>query len=157
MHGGSDNGDFSRKVYINGIGPEGLAGGPETYNEIPAFSTIISNDTIKIGLPGYSVAYVVVEGKKSIKTTDIINKNNTITPLFQIYPNPASNTIYINAHGFKYNQILIYNILGQEVFQENINIESGEVFKLETSLSKGVYFIHLKNFNSVQTQKIIIF
>ncbi len=65
LKGGDDNGAFSRKVFINGYGPNGVAGGPEDYNSIPAYSTQIKDDTVKVALPGYSVVYMLVEGKKS--------------------------------------------------------------------------------------------
>lgn len=39
LTGGTDNGDFSKKVYINGYGPAGAIGGPDNYNSIQAYSS----------------------------------------------------------------------------------------------------------------------
>ncbi len=36
--GGNDNGQFSQRVFINGNGPSGNAGGPSNYQSIPAYS-----------------------------------------------------------------------------------------------------------------------
>ncbi|HEV2355722.1 MAG TPA: hypothetical protein VGR89_15850, partial [Puia sp.] len=38
MQGGDDNREFSRKVFVNGQGPPGAAGGPDNYATIPAWS-----------------------------------------------------------------------------------------------------------------------
>ena len=62
LKGGSDNGDFSRMVYVNGNGPaNGIAGGPSsTYTSISAYATSATGG-IKIALPPRSVVYVVVD------------------------------------------------------------------------------------------------
>jgi hypothetical protein len=63
LTGGTDNGDFSRMVYINGIAPEnGKAGGTLTYSSVKmkSFSTA---DGIKINLPARSVIFAVVDKK----------------------------------------------------------------------------------------------
>jgi len=61
LKGGTDNGDFSRMVLVNGNGPaNGIAGGPSAN-----YTSISMNETntasgIKIVLPARSVVYVVV-------------------------------------------------------------------------------------------------
>jgi hypothetical protein len=62
LTGGSDNGLFSRKVYVNGLTTTTEGGGPENYESIKAQSTLV-NGTIKLNLPKYSVVYLVVEKK----------------------------------------------------------------------------------------------
>lgn len=37
LRGGTDNGDFSRRVFVNGKGPESVAGGPAGYASLPAY------------------------------------------------------------------------------------------------------------------------
>lgn len=63
LTGGTDNGDFSRKLYINGAGPTGVSGGPANYQTISANSAMVTGG-IKVSLPPLSVVYLVVEGKK---------------------------------------------------------------------------------------------
>jgi hypothetical protein len=62
LTGGTDNGDFSRKVFVNGQGPDGISGGPATYATLNAYSAETKNG-IKVALPGRSVVYVVIDKK----------------------------------------------------------------------------------------------
>ena len=61
LTGGTDNGDFSRKVFVNGRGPTETSGGPAgEYSTLKAYSAATANG-IKIGLPARSVVYVVMD------------------------------------------------------------------------------------------------
>ena len=62
LTGGSDNGSYSRKVYVNGVTTTTEGGGPENYESIKPKSTII-NGNIKINIPKYAVVHLVVEKK----------------------------------------------------------------------------------------------
>ncbi len=62
LTGGSDNGNFSRKVFVNGVTTTEIAGGPENYESIKPKSTVI-NGNIKLSLPKYSVTHLLVEKK----------------------------------------------------------------------------------------------
>ena len=63
LTGGTDNGLFSRKVYVNGQTTSAEGGGPENYESIKAKSTLI-NGNIKINMPKYAVIHLVVEKKQ---------------------------------------------------------------------------------------------
>ncbi len=59
--GGTDNGQFSRKVIVNGKGPTQISGGPAAeYTTIKAFSATTQNG-IRVSLPPRSVSYVVID------------------------------------------------------------------------------------------------
>lgn len=61
LTGGTDNGEFSSKVYVNGNGPTEPTGGPSsTYTTISANSALTSGG-INVSLPGRSVAYIVID------------------------------------------------------------------------------------------------
>jgi len=60
LTGGTDNGDFSRKVFVNGKGPDGISGGPSSYTTLNAYSAETKN-VIKVALPARSVVYVVID------------------------------------------------------------------------------------------------
>jgi hypothetical protein len=62
LTGGTDNGDFSRKVFVNGNGPDGISGGPSSYATLNAYSAETKNG-IKVALPARSVMYVVIDKK----------------------------------------------------------------------------------------------
>ncbi|SDD36173.1 Alpha-L-arabinofuranosidase [Mucilaginibacter pineti] len=63
LTGGTDNGEFSRKVYINGNGPTSVSGGPANYQQLAASSATV-NGGIKVSIPPRSVVFLVVDGKK---------------------------------------------------------------------------------------------
>ena len=60
LAGGTDNGDFSRKVIINGYSPTEGAGGPKNYTEIKAQSAK-TRDGIKVSVPPYSSVFVLID------------------------------------------------------------------------------------------------
>jgi hypothetical protein len=62
LTGGGDNGEFSRKVNVNGAGASnGIAGGPaDTYQNIKMYSTPASGE-IKIDVPARAVVFMVVD------------------------------------------------------------------------------------------------
>ncbi len=62
LTGGSDNGDFSRKVLINGIETDEQGGGPDEYATIKARSSETEGG-ITVALPGLSVVYLMVDQK----------------------------------------------------------------------------------------------
>ena len=63
LKGGTDNGDFSAKVLINGIGPSGDYGGPSTYSSLSANVTSTSGG-IKVTVPARGAVFLVVDKKQ---------------------------------------------------------------------------------------------
>ena len=62
LTGGTDNGEFSRKVFVNGKGPSLISGGPADYHTLPAYSAPVSGG-IRLALPARSSVYVVIENE----------------------------------------------------------------------------------------------
>jgi hypothetical protein len=62
LTGGTDNGDFSRKVFVNGVGPSGVAGGPSNFTEINAYESGTANG-IKVTLPSWGAVFIMVDTK----------------------------------------------------------------------------------------------
>ena len=60
LTGGDDNGDFSRKVFLNGIGGDEEGGGPDDYELVKAFASS-TREGIRVDLPPLSVVYLMVE------------------------------------------------------------------------------------------------
>lgn len=79
LTGGTDNGDFSRKVYINGEGTDGVAGGPENYESILPYGFTTSNG-IKITMPPLSTVYLLVNSQHTpdILSARVANAPNVI-------------------------------------------------------------------------------
>jgi hypothetical protein len=63
LTGGTDNGDYSRKVYVNGKTTTADGGGPSDYATLKPWGTTIGGD-IRLNLPRRAVLYVVVDQKK---------------------------------------------------------------------------------------------
>lgn len=62
LQGGTDNGEFSRKVYVNGNGSSGVSGGPANYNTLQAYSSATSGG-IKVKVPARGAVVMVVDTK----------------------------------------------------------------------------------------------
>ena len=62
LTGGTDNGNFSGKVYVNGMGPTTATGGPLGYASLKAYTAALKG-TIKVIVPALSVVYLVAEKK----------------------------------------------------------------------------------------------
>lgn len=62
LEGGTDNGEFSRKVFVNGSGPVLDAGGPLNYEGIKAFSAP-ADGGIKVSIPARGAVFLVVQKK----------------------------------------------------------------------------------------------
>jgi hypothetical protein len=62
LTGGTDNGNFSGQVIVNGTAPSNATGGPLNYGTLKAWSAPLTG-TIKMTVPGRSVIYLVAEKK----------------------------------------------------------------------------------------------
>ncbi|HKG92047.1 MAG TPA: hypothetical protein VKA84_09160, partial [Gemmatimonadaceae bacterium] len=62
LEGGTDNGEFSRKVSVNGSTTSAQAGGPESYASIAARSAQTSSGT-RVSVPGRGAVFVLVDKK----------------------------------------------------------------------------------------------
>lgn len=60
LNGGTDNSPFSRKVYVNSIGPGGVSGGPANYATIAANTAGISGG-ITLTVPAYGAVFLVAD------------------------------------------------------------------------------------------------
>jgi hypothetical protein len=95
--------------------------------------------------------------KSNGTATSIIN--DEVESSISIFPNPSSGNFYINTdEEFKHSyQLIIYNAIGEIVFQKNIWAGSRNQ-AIESNLGKGMYFIAINNL-SAKTQfnsKLII-
>jgi hypothetical protein len=62
LTGGTDHGNFSGQVFVNGTAPSGNSGGPLNYAGIKAYSAIL-NGTIKVSVPPLGVVFLVADKK----------------------------------------------------------------------------------------------
>ncbi|HEX3934159.1 MAG TPA: alpha-L-arabinofuranosidase, partial [Puia sp.] len=59
LHGGDDNGSFSGKVFVNGKGPDLVAGGPADYASIKANAAPTSGG-IRVTVPARGAVFLVI-------------------------------------------------------------------------------------------------
>ncbi len=105
------------------------------------------------------------EEKYSFKVNSTYNPEsvadfNNVNVFSNAYPNPANSTI-----SFDYNMpfdvnsasIAIYNMMGQEVVKQNLNIGDSRVNINVSDLNEGVYFYSLiVNNETVKTNKFVV-
>lgn len=91
------------------------------------------------------------------KKTVSIDIDFTNCQEIMIYPNPSNGVFTIRAIPEKIESIIIYNTIGQIVYQHNEPLSSKELLNLEAELSGGIYFMSVKTANDCTVmQKIII-
>jgi len=93
---------------------------------------------------------VVTSNSTSFNKSESNNENNGIVAQnISVYPNPASNNIYVQGNGI----VSIYNIFGENVFEKN-NLTN--ILKIDLSTyASGVYIIQVKNKQQFYKQTII--
>ena len=60
LEGSTDNGEFSRKVLVNGTRPQGAAGGPDNYATLKAQSAVTTGG-IKVSVPARGAVCLVID------------------------------------------------------------------------------------------------
>ena len=152
LTGGTDNGNFSRKVFVNGEGPAGVAGGPENYKTLKAYGKSIYGD-VKIDVPPLSVTYVLF-------TSDLVPPATGVETLrkssFNVYPNPSNGSVTISSPNFEFNKIEVLNLNGQKVVERNFETSVYRTSQLNLNLNSGVYILNLRHGNQKKSTKLII-
>ena len=85
---------------------------------------------------------------------------NDVKVFSNAYPNPANNTVSFN-YNLPYDvqsaSVSIYNMMGQEVINQNLNIGGSRVDFNVSDLTEGVYFYSLIiNNQTVKTNKFVV-
>ena len=98
---------------------------------------------------------------QSIVITNVSVHENSFFKDFNIYPNPTNKSVNItltSATSANAN-IIIYDLLGNTIYSENITINTTEYYhKVDVStFGKGIYFISLKSNNTTISKKLIVY
>jgi len=162
--GGTDNGDFSSNVYINGEGPSSAyQWGPyEELFDIPAYAYPIENE-IKFTSPARSVQMIMVEGGSNyISGIDEVNSETIHSyHLYQNHPNPfnpstrISYQLPVNA----FVTLKVYDVLGKEietVVDEHQNAGNHSVMFNASNLPSGVYYYKITAGTYHDTKKLLL-
>ena len=161
LTGGTDNGDFSLYVSVNGVSPTGTQWGPrETLESIPANAFLI-DQAIKLDVPAMSVQFIMIEaGNKLLYPTSVANIQKNEQGLMN-YPNPFSDltTIRFQTSSNALVVLDVYDQTGREVSTLiNRELPSGthQVDFSGSLLPEGLYFYQLKVGNSLTTRKMLL-
>lgn len=161
--GGTDSGDYSPNVYINGHGPTMYQWGPfDSPSSLPANSYAIGNE-IKFSSPARSVQMVMIEGGNNI--LGVYDSPNSTTPrsyaLFQNYPNPFNPSTRINYRLPKsiFVSLKVFDALGREVetlVHDRQSAGDHFVQLYAANLPSGVYFCRLVAGDYHDTKKLLL-
>jgi hypothetical protein len=169
LTGGTDNGDFSYYVSVNGEVATGTQWGPrETLETIPANAFPV-DQTIKLDVPARSVQFIMIDAfseSDTLDTTDTTDvtlvKNELENELGLInYPNPFTATTTIQFHTSSNALVVldVYDQTGRKVSTLiNSELPSGthQVDFSGSLLPEGLYFYQLKVGNSLTTRKMVL-
>ncbi len=113
----------------------------------------LAPNTCRMGLPNFITSNFC---NLNVSTTNL----NADGSIMSLYPNPASTslTISLRASAAVSTRLTIINTLGADVYEQNIpaGTTETEVAIPVNHLSKGVYFVSLRNNDSVATKKLIV-
>ncbi len=164
LTGGSDNGEFSQVVNVNGHLPTHTTGGPiDSLEEIPARAYIIG-DGIKFMLPARSVQYILIEPGDRILSAGNERKPEIVDRfiLHQNYPNPFNpqTTIRYALPRGSTVTLKVYDVLGREVatlvHNERIAAGNHEVSFNAENFPSGMYFYRLQTEGYVETKQMVL-
>jgi hypothetical protein len=163
LTGGTDNGDFSQYVYVNGeYGPTDKAQGPlAVLDEIPALAYEVE-DEIKVESPARSVQFILIEPGNKIVSVDDSAPLNHEFQLYQNFPNPfnPTTTISFSLPRNETVSLKVYDILGREIASilNNENLAAGyhEYSFDGENLSSGVYIYSLHTGEKILNGKMTL-
>lgn len=150
LTGGTDNGEFSRKVFVNGKGTTLASGGPPNIETIDAYGMTVGSG-VKVDLPPRSVCYVLVENGNNIITATESDQSLQL----RVYPNPSSGAIIIGLPSPGFSTIQLSDAQGRKVYEVKLSDEQTTV-ELKTSLPPGLFFLRAKRGGEIICQKVQI-
>jgi len=161
--GGTDNGDFSQNVYINGYGPDVNHWGH--YNElsdIPASSYPIENG-IKLTSPARSLQMILIEGGNNyLSVNDEVKAEMPhLYNLYQNYPNPFNQSTFIDYQlpASVFVTLKVFDVLGREIETLVNEYQNAGKHSMEfnaSNLPSGVYFYRLQAGAFIESKKLMI-
>jgi hypothetical protein len=156
LTGGTDNGDFSPNVYINGYGPN------DELSNIPVDSYPIGSE-IKFASPARSVQMIMIEGGNNYVSVDD-DASSEIAHSFELsqnYPNPfnPSTQIHYQLPASDFVALKVFDVLGREIetlVNERQNAGKHSVQFNASNLPSGLYFYRLEAGMNHDTKKFLL-
>src|SRR5690606_23770724 len=95
----------------------------------------------------------------NINIEGVLNTGNFQAGEFLMYPNPASNEVFIQFYNniSSTAEIRINNALGQLVYNSNTQLNAENRVTVNTSsFASGMYFVAIKNGEQTQIKKLLV-
>ena len=129
-----------------------LIGTVQGANNSTALNEYISYDRSPlIGKNYYRLKQVDFEGQFEYSDLEVVNFTSSV--IFEVYPNPASQKLFIKSNQ-DYQSIEIIDLLGRLVYQHVENISEVDL----SSINRGIYYLRLLDSNQSQIaiKKIVV-
>jgi hypothetical protein len=150
LTGGTDNGDFSLKVNVNGFPATFSSGGPINFDTIKPRGTAVGTG-VKLTVPGRSVIYVLIENGSNIVT----GLNDEISTSIHVYPNPAKSGFTVTFPADSFSEISIVDTTGRVVATSSLGPSQNSA-QFNIPLPKGFYVVKLNRPAKVLSVKVTI-
>ncbi|MEO7989833.1 MAG: T9SS type A sorting domain-containing protein [Chryseolinea sp.] len=150
LTGGTDNGEFSRKVLVNGKGTALASGGPPNVGSIAARAMNIGSG-VSIAAPSRSVNYILVENGENVITANEAEANEH----FNVYPNPSNGNIHIDLPSTGFTKVELVDTMGKVVLTQSIEATQLS-HEIKTNIPSGLYVLRLTHKTKILSSKIII-
>ena len=157
LTGGTDNGQFSQVVHVNGVGPSHpTARGPiDELEDIPARAYPIGR-ALRVEAPARSVQFVLIEpGDRSVAVEGAGLPDSPHRGRPSAFPNPTSGRFTVDFGGEHYVRLEIVDVLGRRVFARPVAANDTSV-EVRPDLSAGVYFVRLVGERGVRTTRVVL-
>lgn len=153
LTGSNDNGEFSRKVLVNDIGPAGAAGGPAAYTDIKANAAQAGND-VRVNLPARAAVFMLVEKSSVTATVDLDPDNKMV----RVLPNPSvTGNFSVVFNGFSPADILQVKLLqvnGQLI--TSTAVKNIRTLTINRYLKKGLYLLQVTGNKGTTVKKLVV-
>lgn len=131
----------------------------ENMNEIGFFDSYPSNNNANFSgawnvYPFFESGNIVISGDSGmtlVKSASLSVEDEVQSP-FAIFPNPAENILTVSSQGETINQVRIYNVLGQSVFNKSFSNNLSETINI-SELNSGVYLVSI---NDTTTKRLVV-
>lgn len=137
LTGGTDNGEFSLKVNVNGFPPTFASGGPWNFEQIKPKGTAIDNG-INLTMPARSVSYILVENGERVITGLEPEKNINV----KVYPNPARSGFTVTFPANEFSGLSLIDSSGRQIVSSAIAPSQSSVH-FQEHLARGLYIVKL--------------
>lgn len=123
-------------------------------NSTQPLSYFTKDDAPATGINYYRLRIVDIDG--SFEYSNIVALNFETNVYISIYPNPSNGFITIESNSLPVSNVSLYDVTGKVVSElSNINTVKSQLDV--STLSEGVYWLHVNSEQQVKTYKILVY